>query len=183
MDRETNDLIARRYLSEKNLSQVEPREYVSWAKLELERDHDTPSLRKLAAGPGTEDFSEGESLFLECISEFGWEIPRKKASLKRHSESILQSIVDGELAPYDGCSHLYIISIFLKHPDYLYNWNGLFWAREDLEVEPLNELILEEATMALGGEATLHKDLRRRTKEEEQAQGCWDRIRELIRLR
>jgi len=183
MDRETNDLIARQYLREKNLNQVEPREYVTWAALERERGHDTPTLRKLAAESGAENFPEAESCFRECISELGWEIPGKKSSLKRHSQSILQSIVDGDIAPYDGCSHLYIISIFLGHPDYLYNWNGLFWAREDLDVEPLNELILEEASLALGGEVTLHKDLRRRTEEEEKSPGFWDRLRELVRRR
>ena len=184
MDRETNDLIARQYLSEKNLSQVEPREFVTWAALELERGHDNPTLRKLSAKLGTENFAEAESLFRECLAELGWEIPTKKASLKRHSQSILQSIVDGDIEPYDGCSHLYIISIFLKHPDYLYDWNGLFWAREDLDVEAVNELILEEARIELGGEATRNKELRRRVEEEEeQLPGFWDRIRELVKWR
>lgn len=181
MDRETNDLVARKYLSEKNLNQVEPREYVVWAALELEKGHDTPTLRKLAEESEPDKLTDAESLFRECVSELGWEVPTKKASLKQHSRSILQSIVDGDIAPYDGCSHLYIISIFLKHPDYLYEWNGLFWAREDLEEEELNELILEEARIELDGGAPPHSSLRRRVEEEEEeALGFWDRIRELI---
>jgi len=184
MDRETNDLIARQYLSEKNLSQVEPREYVTWAALELERGHNTPKLRKLAEQSTAENFPDAESLFRGCISELGWEIPTKKSSLKQHSKSILQSIVDGDIEPYDGCAHLYVISIFLKHPDYLYEWNGLFWAREDLDEETLNELILEEARIELGGEPTRKKELLRRIEEEEeQVPGFWDRLRELVRWR
>lgn len=184
MDRETNDLIARQYLSEKNLSQVEPRELVAWAALELGRGNDTPTIRKLAEESGVENVAGVESRFRKAISELGWEIPGKKASLKQHSESILQSIVDGDIEPYDGCSHLYIISIFLKHPDYLYNWNGLFWAREDLEVENLNELILEEARMELGHEEPPKKEVLRRVEEEEErSPGFWDRVRELVRGR
>jgi hypothetical protein len=181
MDRETNDLIARQYLSEKNLSQVEPLEVVTWAALELVRGHDTPTLRKLAEESEVENFPEVESRFRECISELGWEIPKKKDSLKQHSQSILQSIVDGDIEPYDGCSHLYIISIFLGHPDYLYNWNGLFWAIEDLDLKELNELILEEAELALGNKTTRNEELRRRTEEDEKLPGFWDRIRELVR--
>jgi hypothetical protein len=182
MDRETNDLIARQYLSEKNLDEVEPREFVAWAALELERGHDTPALRKLAAESG-ENLAAAESLFRNCISELGWEIPTKKHSLKEHSRSTLQSIVDESIEPYDGCSHLYIISIFLKHPDYLYNWNGLFWAREDLEVEELNELILEEARIELGCETAPNREARRVEEDEEQLPGFWDRFRALIKWR
>ena len=80
MDRETNDLVARQYLSEKNLDRVEPGEYVSWAALERERGHDTASLRKLAAAGSAEGtFPEAESLFRESISELGWETPSRKA--------------------------------------------------------------------------------------------------------
>ena len=184
MDRETNDLVARQHLSEKNLDRVEPGEYVTWAVLEVERGHDSPVLRKLAAGLGADNLPEANSLFRESISELGWEIPGKKASLKQHSRSTLQSIVDGDIAPYDGCAHLYIISIFLKHPDYLFEWNGLFWAREDLDEETLNELILEEARVELGGEPTRKKELLRRIEEEEEhVPGFWERLRELIRRR
>jgi hypothetical protein len=184
MDSETNNLIARQYLSEKNLSQVEPSELVAWAVLEIERGHDDPTLRKLAAESGNENSARAESLFRQSISQLGWEIPSKKASLRRYSEWILQSIVDGSMEPYDGCSQLYINSIFLKHPDYLYNWNGLFWAREDLEVEELNELILEEARIELGLEATPDKSARRRVEEEdEELPGFWERLRELVKWR
>lgn len=184
MDTETNNLIARQYLSEKNLSEVEASELVKWAALELERGHDTPALRKLAAESGSQSSERAESLFRESISELGWEVPGKKASLKRYSQSILQSIVDGDIEPYDGCSQLYINSIFLKHPDYLYNWNGLFWDREDLEVEELNELILEEARRELSGEATPNKEAPRRVEEEEeQLPAFWDRLQQLIRWR
>ena len=184
MDRETNDLVARQYLSEKNLDLVEPREYAAWAALEVERGHDTPTLRKLAAVSTTEVFPEADALFRESITELGWEIPGKKAALKRHAQSTLQSVVDGDIAPYDGCAHLYIISIFLKHPDYLYEWNGLFWAREDLDEETLNELILEEARVELGAEPTRKKELLRRIEEEEEhVPGFWERLRELVRRR
>jgi hypothetical protein len=184
MDRETNDLIARQYLSEKNLDRVEPHELATWASLELEKGHDTPALHKLAAGSETETPFNAESLFRESISELGWEIPGKKHALKKHAESTLQSIVDGAIEPYDGCSHLYIISIFLKHPDYLYNWNGLFWAREDLDVESLNELILEEARTELGCESAPHREDDHRVEDdEERSPGFWERLRELVKWR
>ncbi|HEX6126008.1 MAG TPA: hypothetical protein VFZ23_11605 [Pyrinomonadaceae bacterium] len=182
MDRETNDLIARQYLSEKNLSRVEAVDFVAWAVSALERGHDTPKLRMLAAESNAEDYAAMESLFRESLAELGWEMPKKKAALKRHSESIMQSIVDGEMEPYDGCSHLYIISIYLGHPDYLYNWNGLFWEREDLDLETLNEMIIEEARKELGGEAT--ETIKQRfpqLTETEQPPRFWDRVRELLK--
>ena len=179
MDRETNDLIARQYLSEKNLSRVEPREFAAWAALEITRGHDLGSLRRLAAASDGDDTSDRH--FRECVEALGWEIPPKKTALKRHSESVMQSMVDGELQPYDGCSHLYIISIYLGHPDYLYNWNGLFWAREDLDEEELNELILEEARRELAGEVTPINKLPRHDDDDEETPGFWDRIREKVR--
>jgi len=57
----------------------------------------------------------------------------------------------------------------------------LFWAVEDLDLEELNELILEEAELALGNKTTRNEDLRRRTEEDEKLPGFWDRIRELVR--
>lgn len=179
MDQETNDLIARQYLSEKNLGRVEAGELAEWASLQLEKGHDTPGLRTLASGAGE---SEAEARFRECLSELGWEVPEKKAALKRHAESIMQRMLDGAIAPYDGCSNLYIISIYLKHPNYLYNWNGLFWAREDVAEEELNEMILDEARRGLSGEAApANESLPRHEAEDEELPGFWDRIRELLR--
>ena len=181
MDRETNDLIARLYLRDKNLSEVEPLEFARWASLELERGRDTQSLRRLIfEGAGGSDASEAERLFRESLVELGWEVPGKKAAMKLHAESIMQSIVTGDIEPYDGCSHLYIISIFLKHPDYLYNWNGLFWAREDLAAEELNGLIRGEASRALAGEVT-PISLPRHEDEDEESPHFLDRLRGLVR--
>ncbi len=184
MDQETNDLIARQYLSEKNLGQVESDEFTEWASLQIEKGHNSESLRKLAGSTSAADASSVEGLFRECISDMGLEYPSKKVSLKQHSESILHKIVDGKMEPYDGCSQLYINSIYLGHPDYLYNWNGLFWAREDLEVEELNELILEEARKQLAGEATpANESLPRHEEEDEDSPGFLARLRELVRWR
>ena len=42
------------------------------------------------------------------------------------------------------------MSIFLGHPDDLYAWDEIFWAREDLGIEKMNVLIMKEARRALG---------------------------------
>ncbi len=184
MDQETNNLIARQYLSEKNLGQVEPEEFTEWASLQIEKGHDTQSLRKLAGSTAAADASSVEGLFRDSLSDMGWEYPSRKLSLKYYSDSILQKIVDGKIEPYDGCSELYINSIYLGHPDYLYNWNGLFWAREDLEVEELNDLILEEARKQLAGESTpANESLPRHDEEDEKMPGFWDRVKDMIRRR
>ena len=100
MDRETNDLLARLYLSEKNLSHIEPREFVEWAALELERGNDRDSVRRLGGMTGSDDLSKIGQQFRDCIADLGWEIPKNKAVMKRHAESTLQSIVDGTIEPY-----------------------------------------------------------------------------------
>ena len=93
MDRETNDLLARIYLSEKNLDQVEPRKFIEWASLEFERGHDLDSLRRLAAMAGTEDLPEVHARFQECVADLGWEIPKKKEVMKQHAK-IPEFLVD-----------------------------------------------------------------------------------------
>lgn len=184
MDRETNDLIARQYLSEKNLGLVEPHEFAQWAALELERGHDTPSLRALAEKQKAEDLSEVESQFRECIAELGWEVPGKKSALKQYSKSIMQSIFEGTIEPYDGCSQLYVNSIYLGHPDYLYNWNYLFWSMEDISREELNALIMEEVERSLGIKpAHAAGDPDKSSDEEEHPRNFWVRLKDLLGLR
>lgn len=184
MDRETNNLIARLYLSEKNLGHVEPAEFTKWASLQLSSGHDTPSLKALAAKNGSENPSEFESQFRESVSELGWEMPSKKSALKQYSKSVMQSIVDGTIEPYDGCSQLYVNSIYLGHPDYLYDWNFLFWSMEDLEPEELNRLIVEEAIGALGGKSPARaEDDGRDVEDDDEPRSVWDRIKELFRSR
>lgn len=181
MDRETNDLIARQYLSEKNLGQVEPRELAEWAALEIERGHDTPSLRSLAAKRFEDGSAEAEDQFRASIAELGWEIPGKKSALKQYSKSVMQQIVDGSIEPYDGCSQVYVNSIFLGHPDYLYNWNYLFWSMEDLTLDELNPQIIEEAARSLGVEPpTRSGDTDFERDYGAQPRGFWGRIKELL---
>ena len=175
MDRETNDLIARQYLSEKNLSQVEPSEFAKWANAQLEKGHDTPRLRSLAQGEAVSDI---DARFRECILELGWEFPGRKSSLKRYSKSIMQSIVEGAIEPYDGCSQLYVNSIYLGHPDYLYNWNFLFWSMEDLDPEELNPMIMEEAIRALGEKPAASTDSA--DAADQAPLSFWDRVKELF---
>lgn len=182
MDRETNDLLARIYLSEKNLDQVEPRKFIEWASLELERGHDLDSLRRLVAMAGTEDLPQVQARFQECVADLGWEIPKKKEVMKRHAESTLQSIVEGTIEPYYGCSHLYVISIFLGHPDELYTWDEIFWAREDLGIEKMNVLIMQEARRALGLEPPASDD-EDDLFEDDEPPTFWGRLKEVLRLR
>ena len=184
MDRDTNNLIARLYLSEKNLGNVEPAEFAKWASMQLESGHDKPCLRALAAKTDAGDLSGLESQFRECVSDLGWEIPSKKSALKQYSKSIMQSIVDGTIEPYDGCSQLYVNSIYLGHPDYLYDWNFLFWSMEDVEPEELNRLIVEEAIGSLGGKSEVPvDDVSLDDIEEDTPPSVWDRIKELFGYR
>ena len=184
MDRETNDLVARLYLSEKNLEKVEPREFAEWADLEVGRGHDLESLRRLAAVTGDEEMSAVEQQFRECVAELGWELPKKKEAMKRHAESTLQSIVDGTIEPYYGCSHLYVISIFLGHPDNLYAWDEIFWAREDLGIEEMNDLVMKEARRALGLEPPEEvEDEDEDLFDDDEEPTFWTRLKELPGLR
>ena len=183
MDGETNDLLARLYLSEKNLEQVEPREFAEWADLEMGRGHDLESLRRLAAAARNEEMSVVEQRFRECVAELGWELPKKKEVMKRHAESTLQSIVDGKIEPYYGCSHLYIISIFLGHPDNLYAWDEIFWAREDLPIEEMNEVVMKEARRALGLEPPETFEDEDDLFDEDEERTFWTRLKELLGFR
>ena len=184
MDRETNDLLARLYLSEKNLSHIEPREFVEWAALELERGNDRDSVRRLGGMTGSDDLSKIGQQFRDCIADLGWEIPKNKAVMKRHAESTLQSIVDGTIEPYYGCSHLYVISIYLGHPDFLFRWDEIFWAREDLEIEEMNLIVTQEARRSLGLEAPEERDDDSGIfEDEEEPVTLWTRIKELLGLR
>jgi hypothetical protein len=182
MDRDTNNLIARLYLSEKNLGHVEPAEFAKWASQQLDGGHEQPSLRSLAAKRDDANLSELESQFRESISDLGWEMPSKKSALKQYSKSVMQSIVDGTIEPYDGCSQLYVNSIFLGHPDYLYDWNFLFWSMEDVEPEELNRLIVEEAIGSLGGKSSASpvEDVSLDDSETDEPRNVWDRIKELF---
>ena len=182
MDRDTNNLIARLYLSEKNLGHVEPAEFSEWASQQLENGHDKQRLRALAAKRDATGASELESQFRESIAELGWEMPSKKSALKQYSKSVMQSIVDGTIEPYDGCSQLYVNSIYLGHPDYLYDWNFLFWSMEDVEPDELNRLIVEEAIGALGGGSSSRpvEDASSEDIETDGPRSVWDRIKELF---
>jgi hypothetical protein len=181
MDRETNDLIARQYLSEKNLGLVEPHEFAQWAALQLERGNDTPKVRSLAEKKEAENQSEVEAQFRECIAELGWEVPGKKSALKQYSKSVMQCILEGTIEPYDGCSQLYVNSIYLGHPDYLYNWNYLFWSMEDLSREELNTLIMEEVELSLGIKPAPSSGKSRDAQE--QPQSFWGQLKRLLGLR
>src|SRR5215207_5159317 len=86
MDRETNDIIARQYLSEKNLSQVEPPDYAKWADIQITRGRNFEHLRILRALSTREDASEAEKLFKKSLVDLGWEIPSRKSVMKRHAE-------------------------------------------------------------------------------------------------
>ena len=183
MDLETNDLVARLYMTAKNLSEVDTREVAGWAAWQLQKGRGTEKIRKLVTLGNSNDLSAVEELFRECVADLGWEYPGKKAALKRHAESIMQKMVDGQMEPYDGCSHLYIISIFLKHPDYLYNWNGLFWGREDFAEEELNGLILAEAKRGLAGEVIINESLPHHDGDDEDSPGFLNRLRALVRRR
>ena len=184
MDRETNDIVARLYLGDIGLSLLEPRDFAVWADLELQRGHKSDGLQRLVKVSTDEEVSAIEQKFRECVAELGWEVPGRKAALKGHAESIMQSIVDGGIGPYDGCSHLYIISIYLGHPDYLYNWNGLFWGREDFAEDELNELILDEARRTLAGEVIpINASLPHHDEKDEVSPGFFERLNRLIEWR
>jgi hypothetical protein len=184
MDEETNDIIARLYLSEKNMSRVEAKEFAAWATLQIERGHDTDGLRRLSEQSAADDDPAVEQLFRDCVAEIGWEIPSRKHAMKRHSEATLRRIVNGEIEPYDGCSHLYIISIYLGHPGYLYSWNEMFWAREELGVEKLNKLITRAARRALGEEPDeIYPDddlLDEEDDDDERPRNFWNQLKGLL---
>ena len=181
MDRETNDLIARQYLSERNLGSVEPREFSDWAVDELEKGRDSRDLRILASEFDATSFSDIERHFRASIAELGWTYPDENMATKAYAESIMQKIVDGGIEPYEGCRELYMMCIYLGYPKYLYNWNALFWAEEDLSDEELNRLITDEARRRLSGEETeaTHEGFMFRGTSE-QSDGFWKRLKRLL---
>jgi len=181
MDEETNDLIARQYLSERNLGTVEPREFSDWAVHELEKGYDSRNLRILASEFDATSFSEIERRFRVSIAELGWAYPDEETATKAYAASVTQKIVDGEIAPYEGCRKLYMMCIYLGYPKYLYNWNALFWAEEDLSSEELNRLIIDEAGRRLNGEQTeiIHEGFMLRGTAE-QSDSFWKRLKRLL---
>lgn len=182
MDRETNDLIARWYLSQRNVENVEPREFADWALFEVEKGHDLKYLKMLASQFDSKSISEVEEHFRKSISELGWVFPDEETATKRYAESIMKQILNGSIPPYEGCRRLYMMCIYLGYPDYLYNWNAFFWAREDISDDELNELIVDEARSRLAGEPTerIHEVFMYRG-ESEQSSSFWARLKKSLK--
>lgn len=154
MDRDTFDVIARLYLSERNWGTVAPREFADWAVAQLEKDRDSKSIRMLASEFEAVSYSEIERHFHNSISELDWVYPDDVTAINQYASSTMQRMVDGEISPYEGCRQLYEMCTYLGYPKHLYNWNGLFWAHEDVSDGELDVLILDEARRKLAGEAT-----------------------------
>ncbi len=182
MDRETNDLIARWYLSQRNIETVEPREFADWALFEIENGRDGRYLKMLASQFDSKSISDVEEHFRKSISELGWAFPNEETSTKRYAESIMQQIVDKALDPYEGCRRLYMMCIHLGYPDYLYNWNALFWAREDIADDELDALIIDEAKSRLAGEPIerIHEGFMYRD-ESQQSPGFWAKLKKSLK--
>ena len=90
--------------------------------------------------------------FYRALDELGWELPDKSEAIKLYAESILGKIVSGEIEPFEGCSQLYMMCSYSDYPEYRQNWNGLYWAEEDMPMDELEQLIIDEAKGQLKGE-------------------------------
>ncbi|MEQ1643075.1 MAG: hypothetical protein ABL959_06490 [Pyrinomonadaceae bacterium] len=152
MDQTTNNLIARWYLSQRNYGSVEPREFADWAVMQIEAGKETPHLQMLASEFQANSITEVEPDFRRALDELGWEFPDKSEAIRRYAESILGKIVSEEIKPFEGCSQLYMMCSYADYPEYLQNWNGLYWAEEDMPIGELDQLIIDEAKGQLKGE-------------------------------
>ncbi len=152
MDEKTNNLIARKYLYEKNFGTVEAREFADWAVSELETGHETLHLKMLASAFAATRISDVESDFYRALDELDWSIPDEDDVVRRYADSVKTSIVGGEIDPGEGCVRLYWMSCYLNYPEDLKNWAGLYCADEEMPRYQIDRLIVDLATRELRGE-------------------------------
>lgn len=131
---------------------MEPREFADWAVMQIGAGKETPHLQMLASEFQANSITDVEPDFRRALDELGWEFPDKSEAIRRYAESILRKIVSGEIKPFEGCSQLYMMCSYADYPEYLQNWNGLYWAKEDMPIDELDQLNIDEAKGQLKGE-------------------------------
>ncbi len=125
--------------------------------------------------------TEVESDFHRALDELGWKLPEKSEAIKRYAESTLGKIVSGAIEPFEGCFQLYMMCSYADYPEYLQNWNGLYWAEEDMPMDELNQLIVDEAKGRLKGEKRLLIPEALKFVPTSPKLGIWDRFLEIFR--
>ena len=181
MDEETNNLIARWYLSELNYSSVVAREFADWAVLELENGRDSKNLCILASEFNARAIDDVEDHFRRSLQDLGWDFPTKKTAINRYADNVISQIAKGQVEPFEGCRELKMMWSFLDYPQNLSNWNSLFWASEEILDDELDVLIVDEARRLLAGEPSKYEMAEFVSRLEiENPVGVWERIKNVF---
>lgn len=151
VDEQTNTLIAGWYSGSTIHGVSDARSFSDWAISKLEEGYDTGNLRMLASMFNEQVFLEVEGHFRRTLTELDWKIPERRECLDRYSRFVASEILEGKIAPVDGCWQLYDLNFSLDYPTYLSNWSGIYWAGEDLSRDDHETLIKEEAQNLLAG--------------------------------
>ena len=117
MTRETRKLLARRYLSDASLN-----EFVDWAVVLLEAGQDTDHLRMLASLGNAANRADVAYYFEQSLSELGWEAPEPTSLIHHYAQDLAEDIVDGTVAPIDGCHQMYSLYCLLDAPFEMQVW-------------------------------------------------------------
>lgn len=144
MNEETNTLIAKLYLG-KAIS----RDFSDWAVSCLEQDLDTKSIRILSSMFEIDSISEIDDYFHRALNELGWNFPKREECLERYAKLIARQILDADITPTFGCGEIQNIYYALEYPDYLSNWNVLFWCYEEFSEEEINSQVIQAAEKLL----------------------------------
>ncbi len=145
MDRETYDITARAIY----LGLAEPRELSDWAIAQLERGKDGKNLEILASELTATSVNDLRERLIAAIVEIWESLPDEETAVRKYSDSVMQSIVDGDIAPYEGAS---IFHNFPSEFDFTYDY--LYWAHEEMRAQDYDAFVINEARQRLNGEET-----------------------------
>lgn len=132
MTRETRILLARQQLGYSSLG-----EFVDWAVFLLEAGTDTKHLRMLASLSHAPNRADVTFCFGQVMDELGWRAPEPLLLLYQYAQDLAKDIVDGKIAPIEGCHQMYRLYSDLDAPREMQVW---LYLDDQLEEETYEEL-------------------------------------------
>ena len=117
MENESTRLIAKDYFG-----QASETDFVTWADKALEVGYDSRSLRVLAGLLLPLEQSEVRKYFEQAVKELGWEWPLIEEAIYFSLTEIAGGILQGSIAPDDGCRAIYQIDLELGRLESLREW-------------------------------------------------------------
>ena len=76
-------------------------------------------LASLGHAPNRADVAH---YFEQSLSELGWEVPELNSLIRHYAQGLAQDIVDGTIAPIEGCHQMYSLYCSLDAPVAMQVW-------------------------------------------------------------